>query len=368
MTRRLLLLNGIAICGVILFHASGWGYVAMFSWAHRYLPVTSPNYDQVGSLSYYALRFIEQVVVFALPAFLFVSGFFIAVATGRRPNVGWNLVWARIKYLVIPYLIWSFVLFFAFFLQGIVLSPGGYLVMLLTGRTNPAYYYVPLLVQFYLLSPILVPLAKRWWLALLIVAAVIQLLVQLTYYPVLLGMNLPGMEPYLDLFPKWLFPTRIFWFTLGVVVGFNLTAVKQLLERIKWGLLAMALILIPLGIIEWELMLHYSGRDWFGHRETILDTLYSLAFILAFLAFEKFAIPYAKGVSDLGTRSFGIYLIHSPVMEYVSRGIFHLAPWILGYQIILQPVLIIYGLWIPLMLMTIVDRSQFRRYYLYIFG
>ena len=49
MNRKLFLLNGLAIQAVVANHASGWGITAMFWWAHRYLPVESPNFDQLGS-------------------------------------------------------------------------------------------------------------------------------------------------------------------------------------------------------------------------------------------------------------------------------------------------------------------------------
>ena len=164
MVRRLLLLNGFSILGVILYHSVGWGFVAMFSWAHRYMPVLSPNFDQIGGIPYYAMRFVEQLVVFTIPAFLFVSGFFVAFATGRmQSNIKWETIGARIKRMLIPYLIWSFVLFGLFFIQGNLYTLQQYLRMLFTGQTNPAYYYVPLLIQFYLLSPLIVPLAKRNW-------------------------------------------------------------------------------------------------------------------------------------------------------------------------------------------------------------
>ena len=77
--RRLLILNGLAIIGVILFHAAGWGFVAIFAWSDRYMPVMETVSDQRGSAPYNALRLVEQLVVFSIPAFLFVSGFFIAL-------------------------------------------------------------------------------------------------------------------------------------------------------------------------------------------------------------------------------------------------------------------------------------------------
>ncbi|MBE0411266.1 MAG: hypothetical protein IBX69_16210, partial [Anaerolineales bacterium] len=95
MVHKLLYLNGLAILGVVLFHTAGTGFTAMFAWGHRYLPETIPVMSQVGSLSYYGLRLFEQLSVFAIPAFLFVSGFFVAITTGRRETIDWNTVILR---------------------------------------------------------------------------------------------------------------------------------------------------------------------------------------------------------------------------------------------------------------------------------
>ncbi len=370
MVRKLLLLNGFSILGVILYHSVGWGFVAMFAWTHRYLPVESPNYDQLGSLSYYSLKFVEQLVIFTIPAFLFVSGFFVAFATGRtQSNIKWETISARIKKMLIPYLIWSLAIFGLFFLQGFRFPPQKYLWMLLTGETNPAYYYVPLLIQYYLLSPVIVPLAKKHWGSLLIVTGVIQTAVQLSYYPAILGWDGPALQTLTTLIPKWFFPARIFWFSLGVVAGFHIKSLQEWLARFKWYFLAIAIALLPLGMIEWEFYLRFTDQMWIESRETLLDSVYTLAFILSFLAFDQISsIPFSKQISDLGSKSFGIYLTHSPVMEYTARGIYHLAPWIMGYQILFQPIIILAGLGAPLMLMLIINRSPARKYYQYLFG
>ncbi|HBY08798.1 MAG TPA: hypothetical protein DEH22_13845 [Chloroflexi bacterium] len=171
------------------------------------------------------------------------------------------------------------------------------------------------------------------------------------------------------LIPKWLFLSRLFWFTLGVVVGFHLTELKLWLERVKWVWLTLAVVLLPLGVLEWEFYLHISGQQWMDPRETLLDSVYTLAVILSFLAFDQIAsIPFSKQIADLGSKSYGIYLIHSPVMTFAARGIYHFAPAILGYQIIFQPIMIILGLGVPVIFMEIVNRSPARRFYQYLFG
>lgn len=370
MIRRLLLLNGISILGVILFHSAGWGFVALYFWAHRYLsPDALLVYDPAAQPAYYALRAVEQFIVFCIPAFLFVSGVFVAITAGRKQKtVGWHLIGVRLRDLLIPYLLWSTLLLGLMAAEGITYSVADYLVILATGRANPAYYYVILLGQFYLLSPLLVPLARaRPWL-LLAVSLVVQTAVQLLYYPALLGFTIGPLDPLVDMAPHWFFATRIFWFSAGIVAGFRLKELEQVIVVWKRPLLIATLLIFPLGMIEWEWMLHLSGQPWLGHRETVLDNLYAALFILTFLAYHRAPLPASNKLSELGVKSFGIYIVHSPVMEYAARAIYHLAPVLLAYQLFLQPFLIVLGLAVPLLLMAAVQRTPLQRYYKYAFG
>jgi len=368
MVRRLLYLNGIAILAVILFHSTGWGFVAMFSWANRYLGATADPFSQMGSPAYYVLRFIEQTVVAAIPVFLFVSGYFIAFATGRQDNIGWPLIWARAKNFIVPYLLWATISLVMLAAQGIIWTPTQYLVSFLIGSMTPAYYYIPLLIQLYLISPFIVPLAKKRWKLLLAIAVLVQLTIHALQFPVLLHLDAPDWLLRLGLIPKWFFPTRFLWFALGIIVGFNLTSIKQTLYRWRWFFLVAAIVLIPLGVLEWEWILRQSGQQWIDQRETLLDSLYSAFMLLAFISFDKMPLPQMKRVSDLGTKSFGIYLAHIPVMEVVARGVYHVAPSILGYQILFVPIMIVTGLGTPLFLMYLVNVTSLRHYYKFIFG
>ncbi len=370
MIRRLLLLNGFAVLGAVLNHASGWGFTALFWWTDQYLGGTVPNYSRMGSAGYYGLRIIEQVIMFSIPAFLFVSGFFMAFATGRqRENVSWSVVGNRIKNLVIPYLLWSAAIFVLHALQDGFRPPLVYVENLLFGRTAAPYYYVPLITQFFVLSPLVfVPLAKKRWKLLLVVSGMVQLIVHLAQYPLILGWDMPLASQIVRFSPGWFVPQTVFWFSFGVVAGFHLPIFKEWLARWKWVLLGGTAVFWVLASVEWELLFQWSGAEWLPPNTTLLDSLYAGCFILSFMAFEKAPIPFAKQWGDLGTKSFGIYLIHAPVLEIVSRGIYHVAPDLLPYQILFIPILVFSGLAIPLLFMAVVNRTSIRPYYQYIFG
>jgi len=369
MARKLSYLSGLAVIGVVLYHASGWGFVGMFWWTHRYLPVSTPNFDQMYSLPYFGLRFVEQLVSFSIPAFLFVSGVFVAFATGRsQSTLGWGSAWARIRHLAIPFLFWSTVMLAAAFLQGETYSAAEAIRMILLGQTTPAFYFVPLLCQLYLLAPLLVPWARSKWKPLLVGAALLQGLVHAIRYLLVLQVPIPGLDILADLTPAWFFPGGAFWFVLGMVAGFHQDGLKALLTRARAVLLPAAAALLILGMAEWELLLKLSGERWISPRPTLIDDLYSLTVLLAFLALEGVRLPFSRPLNSLGSRSYGVYLVHSLVLTLLAKAIYHVAPGLLGVQGLLQPLLVVAGLGLPLLLMALVRNSPARVVYEYQFG
>ncbi len=369
MVKRLLILNGIAILGAVLYHTTGWGFTAMFWWTDQYLPVQVPDFTQLGGAGYYFLRFIEQLVIFSIPAFLFVSGYFVAVAAGRsQKTIGWNIVRSRILTLVIPFVLWSVLILIAQILQGERYTPISFITTIILGRTGAPFYFVPVLVQLYLIAPFLVPLARQHWKLLLVVTFIIQSAVVTMRYALILPIDVPWLNPMLFLTRSFLLFGFVFWFCLGIVTGLHLDKIKPFLYQVRWVLLVGVVVFFVLGMVEWEILLRASGQEWIAARETIIDNFYAITFLGAFIAFDRSKIPQSGQLSQLGARSFGVYLVHSPVLEYSARLIYHFSPWLLASQFLLQPVLFALGLGIPLLLMAIVNRSPARKYYGYLFG
>ncbi len=359
MIRRLLLLNGLAAFGVATFHAAAYGFDAMFMWADRYRVVTVPNYDQIGSMSYYMLLVIRQLDAFVIPAFIFVSGYFVSFLAGGDGRLRWPVVWTRVRNFFIPLLLWTIIRFI------LLRQPPTTIHDILR-----PYYFIVLLIQFYLMSPFIVVLAQRRWKSLLVITALIQFGAESLFISSTLGLTLPPLlDQVKDLLPLWFFPLRIFWFALGVVAGLHRAALARQLARYKWWLLGAVLVLAPLTIIEYEFLANLTDQAWLGPSfRGVTSKFYALAFIFAFLAFERTRFPAARQVSDLGTKSLGIYLANIPVIYVVAVILYRWAPWVLGNQLLYQGLLITAGLAIPLLLMALMSRSRFRWAYRYVFG
>jgi fucose 4-O-acetylase-like acetyltransferase len=241
--RRLLLLAGIAVTGVILFHGAGWGFTAMFAWAHRYLPAGADLAGARTEASYAAFRVIEQLAVFSVPAFLFISGFYVVFATPRaKPGPAWEVLRPRLVWLIVPYLIWNAVVFVGFRIQGTSLTLPQFVRLILTGAGTPAYYYIPALVQLYLLSPLLVRWAKRSWPTLLLATALCQAAISLAPYLIVLGTSEPSWIAGIARIPSWFFVVHVFWFSLEFSSVCTLPRAESM--RLRWWTLGSAAVLL----------------------------------------------------------------------------------------------------------------------------
>lgn len=360
MTRRLLLLNGLAALMVAVHHATGYGFNAMFDWTDRYLSVSVPNYDQIGSVPFYINIIIQQLDYFALPAFLFVSGYFISfVALGNQSLLGWNMIKQRVINLLIPFALWSLV-FFALFVRRLPAN---------LDEIFDRYYFIPLLIQFYLISPLLVVAAKKNWKLVMAGAAILELGRFGLHFIGKLGLDFPGHDFLVFWTPRWVFPMLFFWFVLGMVAGLHRDSFARWLSRYKWHFLAALIIFGVLSIFEYQWFSRLLGEGWLGpYFGGISRQIYALAFILCFLAFDEVSIPFSKQISELGSKSLGIYLVHSRVMYVVAVLMYRQTPLVLGNQFFYQLILILSALGGSLLLMEIFRRTPARQVYRYVFG
>ena len=359
MRKQIPILRGLAILAVVMSHCAAWGHHVMFYWAHRYRQVESPNFDQFGSFSYYVLLAINGLPMFAVPAFLFISGYYIAYAIGGRPiTAGSRVVWARIKVLLWPYLIWSFAIFLGDFLQGQTYPIPEYARRLIRGHAVGAYFFIPVLIQFYILSPLIVRYAESKPRLLLLVSAIVQ---GAMYY--LCGSRFGRFFRPLDA------ASLALYFPLGTVCFLHHRRASEWLARFKSSMLLATVVLSALMVFEKSVRLEslmLAGVE--RQSDELSPYFYSLTFILFFVAADSSRLPFARTLRWLGTRSYGIYLLHFSVLVLVARVTAKYAPRLLAHQILFQPLLLLTGLGLPLLFMACVARSPIRELYRYLFG
>jgi hypothetical protein len=270
--------------------------------------------------------------------------------------------------LLIPYLIWSLLWFVVDALDHQTYSIGEYAGRLIIGKADGgSYFFIPLLCQFYLLSPLIVQVAKTRPKLLLGFAAAIQLIGFGIQYLQFFGVAVPSILKWpID---SWLFFMWSTYFALGLVYGFHSERIKKAVLRYRWLLIACLVVFGFIGIFEAEAIFSLVKFDVRYVPFTFSTWFFSIAFLLAFVVFDKLPIPFQPRINMLGNKSLGIYLVHSKAMLYVARLIRQIVPGLLAYPVVIfSPLMLAVGLTAPLLLMRIVSRTPLRRYYHYLFG
>ena len=359
MRKQIPILRGLAILGVVLHHCAHWGHHVMFYWAHRYRAVESPNFDQFGSPLYWVLVAMKQLPWFAVPAFLFIAGFSLAYAlTGRPMTAAYKIVWTRTKFLLWPYLIWSLVIFFGDYLQGQTYPLPGYVRLLIRGGAVPAYWFIPMLIQFYILAPLIVRWSKARPGLVLLAAATVQ---GAMYF--LCASALGRFFRPLD------GASLAMYFPLGAVCFLHYKRASQVIARFRWGFLLAAVVLAIVMVFERSAHLKAVMLEGVKPQFGVWSQgLYALTFILFFVSLDSSRSLFARALHWLGARSYGIYLLHFTVLIFVARVTAKFAPALLAHQIVFQPLLLLTGIGLPVLFMTGVATSPFRQLYSYLFG
>jgi peptidoglycan/LPS O-acetylase OafA/YrhL len=370
MVRQLLVLSGMAAIGAVINHSAHFVITDMFWWTDRYRAVTVPNFDAVAGISFYVQALIVPIAVTAVPAFLFISGFFVSAITRRdQKRVAWNPVLSRIRSLLWPYILWSLIIIcLTAVLEDKTYTLRSLAWALVTGSATAAFYYIPLLILLYLLSPFVSPIAKDnpWLLigfgALLLGCAIVS------RYAYFYSWESPYLEVIFKFFRNWQFSANFFWFALGIVIGFHLMPVKKWLVRYRWWLLMAMCLSYVLALIEWNTLRYITGLQWLAQSSTALNQLFMLLLLLTYLAFTNITYPFSAQLGEVGSRAYGIYLIHIPVLTIMAKSMYHLVPALLGWYLVFQAILVVAGVGVPLLMMAVVCRSPISRYYQYIFG
>ncbi len=347
MNRQFAALRGMAIIVVVFYHAIELGISIPVEW----------GYPAIGGIAYQVLLLLQQIGPFAVPTFLFISGCFMAyAAAGTPPMLSWKTVWINLTRLLWPYLLWSIVFYIiVYFQRHETYSVPGYIKQLAVGYP---YNFVPLLVFWLVLAPILVQLARRFSNVLIVIILVYQLTLLNLEYPGLLGFTFPNWTHFLKL--PALHYTLAMWgiyYPLGLIYGVNAKSITPWLQRNRAVLWAITAVFFVLGSLSKVEILKFQLAEY----------IYPLTFALLMPTIKRDAIPGVRLLEEVGKHSYGLYLTHLVILDLVLVSVKVLMPYLLNYRIWLMPSLFVLALAIPLIVMSNLARSPARSIYRYAF-
>lgn len=262
-----------------------------------------------GSFEAEFMTVVRQVINFAVAIFLAVSGLMAGRSSSPKDV---SYVWKRAKAILWPYLVWSGV-FILLFQPGHLKQPGALALDILTGTGMTIGYFVIVLLQFTILTPVLDRI-RPLWLHMATMAAATAAGVAFSYYVNGADAEIWSKFPYSGL-PFFVWSP---FFHLGYVVGQRVDISKPLPALLAAAVVA-TLLFLALSILEGISLLPYDAA--FAASQTkATSRFYSLALFAALvLAYPYFRARSLPMLAWIGRNSFVIYFAHLIPLRVVAR-------------------------------------------------
>lgn len=267
--------------------------------------------------------FVRQIISCAVPIFFALSGFFLYKKCLETKEQMYSFWRKQIPKVYIPVLIWSIPWFIPKLLHGNIIAAN----MLLFSCGYSVYYFVAVIIQFYLLLPLLqrCSIGKKLGGAVSCCISIISI-VFITYIHIILGIKL-SLIMYAGFCLLWL------WF---FVIGCKLSQSDR-----QYSLL-IPIVVSVIGIIAsfFEarfLMENYDGGA--GIKPTSFVFSAGVCYLLLSARMEKIYdsinCKIANVIEYLGKNSFVLYLLHIHVVKYTHRMLETTQSWIAYFLVVL---------------------------------
>lgn len=293
-------LKGLCIIAVILIH----------------LPIGN---EADGTFNYWLS--LRSIINFPVAMFIFLSGYFDKRVQQSRlvNNTVGNQIISRLKRLVPPYLVWSTVYLAFSYCLGQELSVTNVITSYITGNAYGHLYYLIVLIQLTLLSPIIFKMIKtnnKLWLYFSVSITFLWILF-IYIYSFYYKKTLPL---YATLFPAWLF-----FYYFGMYKRFeseNQDKIKK--NRSIINLLMLLFFAIILSLFESNILYNYTKMAGFASSQIKFSSFIFVYVLIEFMIKIKKQNLAKTSLSKIGDYSFGIYLIHYIFVIPTSSLIKHL--------------------------------------------
>ncbi|QNB45317.1 acyltransferase family protein [Thermanaerosceptrum fracticalcis] len=208
-------IRGIAILAVITIHVTANATISYSS----------------GSLRFIVYNVINSLAQFAVPLFIFISSIVLSYKFSQERIYLTQFYVKRIKSAIIPYILWSvFYIFYVKMLYGYgdILSWRNWIKWLFYGTSFYHLYFLLIIVQLYLVIPLLYFLFRRISLSVIVVTVIV---VQSVFYFI----NKTFIYQYYP-YPACLLGSYISVCFVGTWIGSRYRQVFNLLKSYKKGI------------------------------------------------------------------------------------------------------------------------------------
>ena len=306
-------IRGLCIICVVFIHAqNGIAYKdgATFSW----------NYD-------YWLIF-RQFINFPVAIFVFLTAYFTDIK--KVEEKPWGYLGKRGKRLLIPFLVWSL-----FYTAISVVKQGFHIDIIklgtniIVGQASTPLYYIVVLIQLVLITPLLIRCLKNKYLNLMAFLITPVYLILIYSFSYLAKHQIPHYEA---VFPAWF----IFYYT-GLYIKIKAPVIRKKQRSIAKAITIVVGALI-FSIAECYLMLFLGFPVGFATSQIKVSSfVYSISIVNLIFVLKDNIKTKESLITKLGNYSYGIFYIHcfylmiiSVVMSYIPL-VYNILPL---YQVI----------------------------------
>jgi len=257
----------------------------------------------------------NQLARFAVPFFIILSGFLLYNSELKSPVLkAGDFYRRRFDRILWPYIIWTcvYLLISGIIGHDILLAFSRLPQHLLWGTASYHLYFLVIMIQLYLLYPLLrTAIKKRPG---LLIAGTFMLTLTVQYLLYLVMTSRLSLDPAYNNFNLVFFPAWLFYFVLGMWAA---------REKENWQqkLKGKTVLLTSLWIISLTILFldsHYTATYGSSIRPSVI--LYTIS---SYFLFYVIALHYNSGtgwVNWIARQSFLIYLIHPAIMTVLIYG------------------------------------------------
>jgi probable poly-beta-1,6-N-acetyl-D-glucosamine export protein len=262
--------------------------------------------------------FLNHLSRFSVPVFFLASGLLLFYQYHDRHPFPLRHFWQkRSAFILIPFVVWSLV--YTGYLwwenpHNLAVSWIDNLTHIALGQGYYHLYFLFVLVQLYVIFPILLKMFQRWPDSLVLVTTLWVSILALSgnwrEWTSVWGIT---VEEYSI---RRFFPVWLFYFSFGGWLGIHWQRVRERIHRISFPALALTAILLAFLM---TLEVGIEQRSGFYSLVTIPYSI--ILFLLVYRLARTFSLT---GLSLIGRHSFGIYLIHPLIQALLVQ--FKLVP------------------------------------------
>jgi len=255
-------------------------------------------------------QFYCQLFNFAVPAFIFISGYWLSKKQIKSLTDYRTFLVRRFLRIFIPYLFWSIVLVGYEAIKTHNVDVYRIIFKLIFGQASFQYFFIIVIVQLYVITPLLQYINRKpYGLILVLVLNIMTLLLRY-----LSRLNFGFLFPSVSAFYSW-----VIFYEIGLLLGRSDRKIF-IPGNIRPFILPAIFVSMLISEVEGAIIFSkYNNLGFAAHSLKYSSFLYSVCIIFGFLLLRECIKYWPKSLVSIGDYSFGIYLIHIPILKQVAN-------------------------------------------------